>query len=216
MGAEAMLAGPLSSPMTESVHDDDQERERSRERHLLRRAAAGDKWAFQQLVSVHQRPIAALIQRLARHPDDVEDILQETILRAWKGLPTFRGEAKFSTWLYRIAVNTTFKWQRRHAGERNAVSLSDWLAQNRLEEVGHGAGAETHEPEEALEQRERSERLRAAVAALPPKQRDVVTMHYFDGQTCDEIGAALGCSVGTVWSRLHYACKRLRATMVDW
>lgn len=204
----------LASPMTENVSGGD--RERAEEVRLVRLAASGDRLAFRQLIASNHRAIHALVQRLARNPDDVDDILQEVLLRAWKGLPAFREEARFSTWLYRIAVNTTFKWQRRHAETTRTVSISELMEQDRLGESVASTMVPVAEPEVAMEESQRRQRLMDAVSSLPPKQRDVVMMHYFDGRSCEEIGTAVGCSVGTVWSRLHYACKRLRAVLGEW
>jgi RNA polymerase sigma-70 factor (ECF subfamily) len=200
--------------MTENVSGGD--RENTEEVRLVRLAASGDRTAFRQLIASNHRSISALVHRLARNPEDVDDILQEVMLRAWKGLPNFREEARFSTWLYRIAVNTTFKWQRRNAESTRTVSISGLLEQDRLGEPVASTLLPVSEPAVVLEETQRRERLLSAVSALPPKQRDVVMMHYFDGRTCEEIGAAVGCSVGTVWSRLHYACKRLRTVLGEW
>ena len=90
---------------------------------LVRRAAEGDMRAFSLLVERYQRSMTALVARMTPNPDDVDDIVQELFVRAWKGLPRFRGEAQFSTWLYRIAVNTTIKYPSRRR-EESTVSLS--------------------------------------------------------------------------------------------
>jgi len=180
---------------------------------LVLRAAAGDRDAFKVLMERHHRPIAGLAQRLVRHPDEVDDLLQEVALRAWRGLPNFRSDAQFSTWLYRIAVNTGLKMRKRDASRIRTVSMEEWTS---FDESGVGEMAEgdpLSDPAEQVVVEERSHRVRAAVAALPDKQRAVVALHYFEGRTCEEIGQEVGCSVGTVWSRLHYACKRLREAL---
>ena len=84
---------------------------------LARRAAEGDAGAFGTLVARYQRPMAAVVSRMTRRSDDVDDIVQELFLRAWRGLPRFRGESQFSTWLYRIAVNTAIKHKQRSKPE---------------------------------------------------------------------------------------------------
>jgi RNA polymerase sigma-70 factor, ECF subfamily len=176
---------------------------------LARRAAEGDTGAFGLLVARYQRPMAALISRMTRRSDDVDDIVQELFLRAWRGLPRFRGESQFSTWLYRIAVNTAIKHKQK--------SKSELLQALPTEETGGGleqlkASDET-DPVAQAQRGERERLLREAVMRLPEKQRVVVQLHYFDGKSCEEISQIIGCSVGTVWSRLHYACKRLRSVL---
>ena len=178
---------------------------------LARRASEGDAGAFRLLVARYQRPMAALVSRMTRRSDDVDDIVQELFLRAWRGLPRFRGESQFSTWLYRIAVNTAIKHKQRSKAELLQALPTD--------ETGGGLEAlrasDESDPEALAQRGERERLLRDAVMRLPEKQRIVVQLHYFDGKSCEEISQIVGCSVGTVWSRLHYACKRLRSVLGD-
>ena len=185
---------------------------------LVVRAQNGDMHAFGQLVERYQRPMTVLVARMTQNPDDVDDIVQELFVRAWKGLPRFRGDAQFSTWLYRIAVNTAIKHRSRRANDQ-AVSMSledmaggvDALAEDANPHAG--SRAETVDPFFSAQRREQQEIIRQAVLGLPEKQRAVVVLHYFEGHSCEEISKIVGCSVGTVWSRLHYACKRLKGVL---
>jgi RNA polymerase sigma-70 factor (ECF subfamily) len=182
---------------------------------LVRRASAGDVTAFGVLVERYQRPMAALVGRMAGNPDDVDDIVQELFIRAWKGLPRFRGDAQFSTWLYRIAVNTAIKHRSRHRSDA-ALSLSAEGLAGGLESLQSAPDADPSQggdPFRAAQRREREAMIRQAVSSLPEKQRAVVVLHYFEGMSCEEISGIVGCSVGTVWSRLHYACKRLKGAL---
>ena len=180
---------------------------------LVQRAAQGDTEAFGRLVERYQRPMTALVARMTAHPDDVDDVVQELFVRAWKGLPRFRGDAQLSTWLYRIAVNTAIKHRGRRRDE-NAVSLSAEELTGGLESLASDpTSAEGGDPFLSAQRREQEALVRRAVMALPEKQRAVVVLHYFEGHSCEEIGEIVGCSVGTVWSRLHYACKRLKGTL---
>jgi RNA polymerase sigma-70 factor (ECF subfamily) len=179
------------------------------------RAAKGDVAAFGILVERYQRPMAALVARMTASSDDVDDIVQELFIRAWKGLPRFRGDAQFSTWLYRIAVNTALKHRSRHKNEM-ALSLSTEEITGGAESLVTPRDAPAHQggdPFVAVAAREQEAAVRKAVLALPVKQRVVVALHYFEGHSCEEISQILECSVGTVWSRLHYACKRLKALL---
>lgn len=184
---------------------------------LVQRAAKGDVRAFRELVERYQRPMAALISRMTDSPDDVDDILQELFIRAWKGLPRFRGDAQFSTWLYRIAVNTTIKHRSRHRAE-TALSISADSLTGGLDTLIGSDQIQTPtsldgDPFQAAERKERETVVQEAVRALPDKQRAVVVLHYFEGHSCEEISKIVGCSLGTVWSRLHYACKRLKGVL---
>lgn len=182
---------------------------------LVRRAADGDVRAFGQLVERYQRPMIALVARMTANPDDVDDIVQELFVRAWKGLPRFRGDAQFSTWLYRIAVNTTIKHRSRNKNE-NSMSLSAESLTGGLDSLQAPTDApamQGGDPFLSTERKEQEGEVRRAVLSLPEKQRTVVVLHYFEGYSCEEISKIVGCSVGTVWSRLHYACKRLKGTL---
>jgi RNA polymerase sigma-70 factor, ECF subfamily len=182
---------------------------------LVARAAGGDVAAFGILVERYKRPMSALVARMTENPDDVDDIVQELFLRAWKGLPRFRGDAQFSTWLYRIAVNTAIKHRSRVKNEA-ALSLSAENLTGGLESLQapeDAAATQGGDPFRAAHQKEREEMVRKAVLSLPEKQRAVVVLHYFEGHSCEEISQMVGCSLGTVWSRLHYACKRLKGVL---
>ncbi len=186
---------------------------------LVRLAATGDRAAFRELFERYNRPIASVVSRMVASPDDVDDILSETFLRAWKGLPKFRGDAQFSTWLYRIAVNTAIKYRSRrrnetaplvslHADPETGIGGIESLGAERDADPLRGG-----DPLHAAQERAHREMLQKAVRALPEKQRSVVLLHYFEDKSCEEISDIVGCSLGTVWSRLHYACKRLKGVL---
>jgi RNA polymerase sigma-70 factor, ECF subfamily len=183
------------------------------DRELAARAAAGDSRAFGTLVERYQRPMAALVSRMVigGSNSDVDDILQELFLRAWRGLPRFRGDAQFSTWLYRIAVNTAIKYKSRNKNQNQlTVSSEDLIGGiERFSETD----ASHHDPAELALRAERDAQLRKAIASLPEKHRVVIVLHYFESRSCEEIAEIVECSVGTVWSRLHYACKRLKSVL---
>ncbi|GAB4452372.1 MAG: RNA polymerase sigma factor RpoE [Armatimonadaceae bacterium] len=201
-------ATPSSGFVTDTLNPDS-------DAALVARAVGGEMAAFGVLVERYQRPMAALVARMTDNPEDVEDIVQELFVRAWKGLPRFRGDAQFSTWLYRIAVNTAIK-HRSRARNTAAVSLSTEDLAGGLESLQapvDAAGSKGGDPFRAAQRKEREEAIRKAVASLPEKQRAVVVLHYFEGHSCEEISQIVGCSLGTVWSRLHYACKRLKGIL---
>jgi RNA polymerase sigma-70 factor (ECF subfamily) len=174
--------------------------ERPREQELIARAQAGDRAAFAALVREHGNEVYTLARRLVGDPHLAADVAQETMIRAWRALPNFRGEAAFSTWLHRITVNTAWthkKRARRHQG----ASLDD------LAEV---AAPYTREhPEVAGEMVELRGRLRHALESLPESQRQVVILKDVYDWSHIEIAEAMGISVTAAKVRLHRARARL-------
>lgn len=220
LGRRSASGGVASSPVAmRSVATGDtlvgSAREAVPDTLLVERAAGGDVAAFGILVQRYQRPMAALVSRMVDNPDDVDDILQELFIRAWRGLPRFRGDAQFSTWIYRIAVNTAIKHRSRRKSEA-VVSLSTEDMARGIDSLEAPADAPASlggDPFLAVQRGEKEMLVREAVRSLPEKQRSVVVLHYFEGRSCEEISQIVGCSLGTVWSRLHYACKRLRGVL---
>jgi RNA polymerase sigma-70 factor, ECF subfamily len=183
------------------------ERDESRlqlERDALARCRAGDREAYHTLVSLHERAVTAAISRIVLHPQEVEDLVQETFIQGYCKLASFRGESSFGTWLYRIAVNLSLRrcQQLRKRG---------WtpLESTESPEVPD-LRPETPQPEREALRGEDRDALRAALLTLSDAHRAVVVLHYFEEKSCPEIAEIMGCSVGTVWSRLHYALKKMK------
>ena len=179
---------------------------------LVRRCRRGETEAFGLLVARHDKRVYALVARVlgpGAAPDDVDDVAQDVFVQAWRALPKFRQDARFSTWLYRIATNMAIKqWHRAKQSHQRAVSSEDLPETVRAALADPRAG-----PADEAQQRARDQALRTAIERLPEKQRTVVLLHYFEDHTCEEVAALLDCSVGTVWSRLHYACRKLRGQL---
>ena len=184
--------------------------------HLVKEAARGNQIAFRQLYERYYRPMASVVYRVGGSLVDVDDVLQDVFLRAWNGLPGFRQDAQFSTWLYRIAVNTALRHREKRKTERDRTQ-EDVEGDSHFLESGMSPTEATRDaqldPADIAINATQAQLLRAAVDRLGEKHRSVVTMYYYDGKTCDEIAELLGTSVGTVWSRLHYAMKKLKDTM---
>lgn len=172
---------------------------------LVRRVQAGDASAFGELVDRHQRSVYGIVSRMVHSRDEVDDLVQDIFVSAYEAMGRFRCEAKFSTWLHSIAVNMTLKRLKR-LKRQGAVSMDD-PEQGLSSVISAGSDAE---PDEIVERAQQSALMRRAIDGLPDKQRVVVIMHYFEQLSCEEIAAVLKCSVGTVWSRLHYACRKLK------
>ena len=173
---------------------------------LVERTVAGDQRAYGLLVTKYQRRIERLIGRMVRDVDLVEDIAQETFIRAYRALHQFRGDAQFYTWLYRIAVNTAKKslmdMKRNPVISENALrSGGDDDETSRL---GHELTSE-ETPETVLAAREIAQAVNAAMEALPEDLRQAVTLREIEGLSYEDIAEAMGCPIGTVRSRIFRA-----------
>jgi RNA polymerase sigma-70 factor (ECF subfamily) len=174
--------------------------EREKEQELISRAQAGDRAAFAVLVREHGNEVYTLARRLVGDPHLAADVAQETLIRAWKALPDFRGDAAFSTWLHRITVNAAWT-QKKRARRHRALPLEEAV------DVAAPNGAE--HPETAGEILELRGRLRAALDTLPEAQRQVVVLKDIYDWSHAEIAEAMGISVSATKVRLHRARARL-------
>ena len=173
---------------------------------VLERALGGDREAFGELVCRWERKIFALAYGILGSAEDARDATQETFFAAYRNLQGFRGEAKVSSWLHRIAVNQCITRQRR-ARVRPETGLEDEAAAA----AGRLLATPAREsPAHAAEAVERNEAVRRAVAALPPELREVVLLKEFEELTFQEIADALQIPLSTVKSRLYTALKQLR------
>ncbi len=170
--------------------------DRSEERALVAACQRGERDAFDALVTRYQRSVYRLCYRYVNDHSDANDLAQEAFLKAYKAIGRFRGEAAFSTWLYRIAVNSCLNF--RAARKPQTEPLADSLADGR-----RGVG-------EDLEQRERAARVRAAVERLPEKQRLTLILKIYQDLTHEQVAEILGSSVGTVKANLFHALGNLR------
>jgi RNA polymerase sigma-70 factor (ECF subfamily) len=179
---------------------------------LVERTVAGDLRAYELLVIKYQRRIERLISRMVRDTDSVQDIAQETFIRAFKALHQFRGEAQFYTWLYRIAVNTAKKalldMKRNPVISENALrSGEDDDETSRLDQ--ELSSDET--PETVLAAREIAAAVNAAMEALPEELRQAVTLREIEGLSYEEIATVMACPIGTVRSRIFRAREAISA-----
>ncbi len=173
---------------------------------LVERALAGDQAAFGLLVTKYQRRIQRLIGRMVRDVDLIEDIAQETFLRAYRALHQFRGDAQFYTWLYRIAVNTAKKFLlelKRDPVVPEHILASDDDADETSWRGNEPISDET--PESVLAAKEIGMAVNAALQALPEDLRQALTLREIEGLSYEEISEAMDCPVGTVRSRIFRA-----------
>jgi RNA polymerase sigma-70 factor (ECF subfamily) len=182
-------------------------REPSELDRLVLAACDGDRLAFDELVRRTYVDTYTLALRLTAHEEDARDVVQETYLRAWKGLKGFRGDAQFTTWLYRITANTAYtavKRRRRHRTDALDAMIED-PAETRIDA----------QPEESAEQSAMLAQLAGALEQLAPKLRVLVVLKDVYGLSHEEIAEELGISVAAAKVRLHRGRRRLRDLLQD-
>ena len=187
---------------------------RSEELALIRRAQGGDTAAYDDLVQRHQERIYATVYHMTSNHEDANDLAQETFIKAYAALKSFKGDSSFFTWLYRIAVNKTINFlkQRKH---RAAMSLND-LDFNAEHDPDLVALVSDRTPRRDAGLSELQEKLNEAMQKLSETHRMVVTLHDVQGLAHDEIAKIMDCNVGTVRSRLFYARQQLQAWLSDY
>jgi RNA polymerase sigma-70 factor (ECF subfamily) len=154
--------------------------------------------AFNEVIRMYSEPLYRQIRRLVPNHDDAADLLQNTFLKAWQSLELFRGDAKLSTWLYKIAVNESLSFLSRER-KHNNLSLDDQ----------ESALANAIEADAYFDGDELQKKLRKAVVTLPEKQRIVFNMKYFDEMKYEDMSAILGTSVGALKASYHLAVKKI-------
>jgi len=172
---------------------------------LVARSISGDANSFNELILRWERPIYALAYRTIGREEDARDVCQETFLRAFRALPRFRGEAKFSSWLYRIALNLCRDWIRR---ERRTPVVQP------PEDVDLMELAAAAEPSETIEdlvaRKDLARAMERAMTRLPEEQRTAIVLKEYHGLTFQEIAELVGCPLSTVKTRLYQGLAVLR------
>ena len=174
---------------------------------LVLRTKAGDRSAFEVLVRKYQDRAYNVAYQILRHHEDALDVAQEAFARAYLSIARFRGSAEFYTWLYRILVNLAID-QVRAKGKRTAISLDD-------PEVTMCQREPRGDPRALLETKELGEQIARAMASLPIQQRTALTLREIEGLAYREIARIMGCSTGTVMSRLYAARQKLQQVLRD-
>ena len=176
---------------------------------LVLRTLGSDTEAFAELYERHRERVFRIAYRFVHNQADALDLCQEIFVKAYESLASFRGQARFSTWLTRIASNTCVD-HIRQASVRRAGELDEQTMDTDLRNPGAHS---VPEPGARMERAEMRVALEAAVAQLSPDHRQVFLLHAAEGLKYEEIAEAVGCPIGTVMSRLHYARKRLRGLL---
>src|SRR5947199_3571169 len=177
----------------------------STDEELVARSMGGDVDSFNQLILRWERPIFALAYRVIGREEDARDVCQETFLRAFRALPGFKGQAKFSSWLYRIALNLCRDWIRR---QRRAPVMQMPEGVEPGELIAETGPVESIE--DLVSRRQLSALVEQAMALLPEEQRTAIILKEYHGMTFQEIADLVGCPLSTVKTRLYQGLTVLR------
>lgn len=182
------------------------------ESELLRQAKAGNTRAFDELITRHRERIYMHTYHMVRNEEDALDITQETFIRAWKSLARFDGASAIGTWLHRIATNAAIDLcRRRQSHPQTEIELGTM----KIDAASRTTPTSPEEPGAAIDRADTQRRIEEAFAALSPEHRAVIVLKEIEDLSYEEIAKAIGCSLGTVMSRLFYARKKLQTLLGD-
>ena len=172
------------------------------ELNIVHRAQRGDTAAFGQLVEAYQGQVYRLALHMGLSPADAEEASQDAFIAAWKGLPRFRGDSRFSTWLYQLSTHAAIDLLRREKKYRNNTDIEDTVL------------VDAASPQETVEKQETADAVQAALQALSPQAREILLLRYQAELGYEEIGAVLGLPSGTVKSRINRAKTQLKEVLL--
>src|SRR5256714_112956 len=182
---------------------------------LVKRCQAGDADAFDELVVRYRTRIFGMIYNMVHNEQDAWDLAQDSFVKAWKSIKRFRGQSSFYTWIYRIVMNVTIDWLRKKQVKAGGAEFDDSIQLKEVDPASKTVPKPDALPSEHMEQTEIRAQIDRAIAQLSPEHRAVILMKEIDGLQYHEIAETLGCSIGTVMSRLFYARKKLQNSLRD-
>jgi RNA polymerase sigma-70 factor (ECF subfamily) len=182
---------------------------------LVKECQTGDTQAFDQLVSRYRTRVFGMIYNMVRNEQDAWDLAQDSFVKAWKSIGRFRGQSSFYTWIYRIVMNVTIDWLRKKQVKGTGTEFDDTVQLKEIDPASRTSPRAEALPHERMERGEIRARIDDAIAQLSPEHRAVILMKETEDMQYHEIAEALGCSIGTVMSRLFYARKKLQSSLRD-
>ena len=185
---------------------------REQELTIIRRVQHGDVNAFELLVAAYEKNVFNVAMQMVGNREDAQDMAQEAFLKAYNSLSSFRGDSKFSSWLYRIVSNVCLDFKRRQ-GRRPSSSLT--VEDDEGETLELDIADESQSPEALLERKLTREAVRRGLQELPDEQRQILLLREIQGLSYEEIGEAMGLEPGTVKSRIFRARKKLCAFLLQ-
>ena len=185
------------------------------ETDLVKRCQAGDTEAFDELVTRYRTRIFGMIYNMVHNEQDAWDLAQDSFVKAWKSIKRFRGRSSFYTWIYRIVMNVTIDWLRKKQVKGVGAEFDDAIQAKQIDPASRTAPKADALPYEIMQRSETRTRIDNAIAQLSPEHRAVILMKEIEEMQYHEIAETLGCSIGTVMSRLFYARKKLQNLLRD-
>jgi RNA polymerase sigma-70 factor (ECF subfamily) len=185
--------------------------DRDVDRQLVARAQAGDKQAFDLLVSKYQRKLGRLLSRFIRDPAEIEDVAQEAFVKAYRALPSFRGDSAFYTWLYRIGINTAKNYLVAMGRRAPTTTEFDSDEAEAFEDADQLRDINT--PESVLASKEIAATVQRAMEELPDDLRTAIELREIEGLSYEEIASIMNCPIGTVRSRIFRAREAIAAKL---
>jgi RNA polymerase sigma-70 factor (ECF subfamily) len=182
---------------------------------LVKRCQAGDTEAFDELVTRYRARVFSMIYNMVHSEQDAWDLAQDSFVKAWKSIRRFRGRSSFYTWIYRIVMNVTIDWLRKKQVKAGGAEFDDAVELKQIDPASKTVPKTAALPYETMERKEIKARIDKAIAQLSPEHRAVILMKEIEEMQYHEIAEALGCSIGTVMSRLFYARKKLQNLLRD-
>ncbi|MDD2885326.1 MAG: RNA polymerase sigma factor RpoE [Dechloromonas sp.] len=185
--------------------------EREIDQVLVERAQGGEQHAFDLLVSKYQRKLGRLLSRFIRDPAEVEDVSQEAFIKAYRALPSFRGDSAFYTWLYRIGINTAKNYLVAQGRRAPTSTEFDSEEAEGFEDASQLRDINT--PESLLLSKQIGQTVNSAMDALPEELRTAITLREIEGLSYEEIARIMDCPIGTVRSRIFRAREAVAAKL---
>jgi RNA polymerase sigma-70 factor (ECF subfamily) len=182
---------------------------------LVKRCQAGQAEAFDELVTRYRTRVFAMIYNMVHNEQDAWDLAQESFIKAWKSIGRFRGRSSFYTWVYRIVMNVTIDWLRKRQVKGAGTEFDDSIQLREIDPASKTVPKADPPPHAQMERDEVRERINKAISQLSPEHRAVILMKEIEEMQYHEIAETLGCSIGTVMSRLFYARKKLQNLLRD-
>ena len=182
---------------------------------LVRRCQAGETGAFDELVVRYGSRVFGMIYNMVHSEQDAWDLAQDSFVKAWKSIGRFRGQSSFYTWIYRIVMNVTIDWLRKKQIKGAGAEFDDTIQLKEVDPAARTLPRWDSSPSAGLERSELRAQIDRAIAQLSPEHRAVILMKEVEDMQYNEIAEALGCSIGTVMSRLFYARKKLQTLLKD-
>lgn len=185
--------------------------DREVDQQLVERAQRGDKHAFELLVSKYQRKLARLLSRFIRDPAEVEDVAQEAFIKAYRALPSFRGDSAFYTWLYRIGINTAKNYLV--ALGRRAPTTTEFDSEEAENFDDGDQLRDMNTPEAEMMSKQIAATVNQTMEELPDELRTAITLREIEGMSYEDIATVMNCPIGTVRSRIFRARETIAARL---